>query len=168
VLVGLGIRHVGSTASRVIAKHYGSLDALLEASIEDIQSFQVAGQESGIGPEIAKSLHTFLHSEAGQHVIEELKDADITLASSRPNPVPSPQLFTGKTFVVTGKLEKHTREEIHALVEQHGGKASSSISKNTDYLVAGEKAGSKLAKAEQLGVVVLSENEFEELLGGDS
>ncbi|MCG8450681.1 MAG: NAD-dependent DNA ligase LigA [Pirellulales bacterium] len=164
VLVGLGIRHVGSTASRVLAKHYGSLDAMLEATIEDIQSFQVDGQESGIGPEIAKSLHTFLHSDAGQHVIQELRGAGVTLAVSSSEAQPSSQAFAGKTFVVTGKLEKYTREEIHALVEGLGGRASSSVSSKTDYLVAGEKAGSKLAKAEQFGVAVLSEADFESLL----
>ena len=164
VLVGLGIRHVGSTASRVLARHYGTLDALLEATVEDIQSFQTDGQESGIGPEIAKSLHLFLRSEAGKYVIAELRQANVRLSVPQQEGVASPQVFAGKTFVVTGKLEKYTREAIHALVEQHGGRASKSLSKNTDYLVAGQKAGSKLAKAQQLGVVAVSETEFEEML----
>ena len=164
VLVGLGIRHVGSTASRVLARHYGTLDALLEATVEDIQSFQAGGQESGIGPEIAKSLHLFLRSEAGKYVIDELRQANVRLSVPQQEGVASPQVFAGKTFVVTGKLEKYTREAIHALVEQHGGRASKSLSKNTDYLVAGQKAGSKLAKAQQLGVVAVSETEFEEML----
>jgi DNA ligase (NAD+) len=164
VLVGLGIRHVGSTASRVLARHYGTLDALLEATVEDIQSFQAGGQESGIGPEIAKSLHLFLRSEAGKYVIDELRQANVRLSVPQQEGVASPQVFAGKTFVVTGKLEKYTREAIHALVEQHGGRASKSLSKNTDYLVAGQKTGSKLAKAQQLGVVAVSETEFEEML----
>ena len=164
VLCGLGIRHIGSTVARILAKHYGSIETLQAATLEDIQSFQIDGQESGIGPEIAASMHHFLHSTAGQHVIEELKTANVTLSVSQPTEQNSPQIFAGKTFVVTGKLEKNTREEIHALVEQHGGKASSSVSKKTDYLVAGEKAGSKLAKAEQLGVTVLSETQWEELI----
>ncbi|NOZ41471.1 MAG: NAD-dependent DNA ligase LigA [Planctomycetes bacterium] len=164
VLCGLGIRHIGSTVARILAKHYGSIESLQAATREEIQTFQTDGQESGIGPEIAASIHHFLHSEAGQHVIEELQSANVTLAVSQPTEPNTPQIFAGKTFVVTGKLEKYTRDEIHTLVEQHGGKASSSVSKKTDYLVAGEKAGSKLAKAEQLGVTVLSETAFEELL----
>ncbi len=164
VLCGLGIRHIGSTVARILAKHYGTIKTLQEATREDIQSFQTDGQESGIGPEIATSIHHFLHSPAGKHVIEELRAANVTLAVSQPIEQNTPQIFAGKTFVVTGKLEKCTRDEIHALVEQHGGKTSSSVSKNTDYLVAGQKAGSKLVKAEQLGVRVLSESQWEELL----
>jgi len=165
VLVGLGIRHVGSTVARVLAKHYGSIDALLAASEEDIQSFKVGENESGIGKEIAASLYGFLHSDAGRHVIAELRDAQVVLDMPDTGETPVNQIFAGKTLVVTGKLEKYTRDEIHELVTRHGGRASSSISKSTAYLVAGEKAGSKLAKAEQLGVTVLSEMEFEELVG---
>ncbi len=167
VLCGLGIRHIGSTVARILAKQYGSIEALQSATREDIQSFQIDGQESGIGPEIAASIDHFLQSEAGKHVITELRTAGVTLASSQPTESSALQIFAGKTFVVTGKLENNTRDEIHTLVEQHGGKTSSSVSKKTDYLVAGEKAGSKLAKAEQLGVTVLSETEWEELLTKD-
>ncbi len=163
VLCGLGIRHVGSTVARVLAKHYGSIDALLAASEEDIQAFKIGEKESGIGKEIAASLTRFLHSDAGQHVIAELRDARVTLEMPQEK-APANQIFAGKTLVVTGKLEKHTRDEIHELVARHGGRASSSVSKSTAYLVAGEKAGSKLAKAEQLGVQVLSEAEFEALV----
>ncbi|MCH2114454.1 MAG: NAD-dependent DNA ligase LigA [Pirellulales bacterium] len=164
VLVGLGIRHVGSTAARVLAAHYGSIDALMDASVEDMQSFQVAGQESGIGPEIAKSLHTFMHSEVGRHVIQELREANVRLDVSQPDAAPHHLAFSGKTFVVTGKLTDFTRDEVHALVQQHGGKTASTVSKKTDYLVAGEKAGSKLAKATQLGVAVLTEAEFAKMI----
>jgi len=166
VLVGLGIRHVGSTVARVLAKHFGSIDTLLAASEEDIQSFKVGEKESGIGKEIAASLTKFLHTDAGQHVIAELREARVALDMADAEEAPANQIFTGKTFVVTGKLQKNTRDEIHELVARHGGRASSSVSKNTAYLVAGEKAGSKLAKAEQLGVQVLSEADFEALLGG--
>ncbi len=165
VLCGLGIRHVGSTVSKILAKYYGSIDALIAASREDIETFQVDGKESGIGPEIAASLHHFLHSDAGQHVIGELRTAGVTLEAAPANVQAEGELaFAGQTFVVTGKLEKYTRDEIHALVEQHGGKAASNVSKKTDYLVAGEQAGSKLAKAEKLGVAVLSETDWESLL----
>ena len=164
VLSGLGVRHVGSTVSKILAKHYRSIDAMQAATEEDIRTFQVNGQESGIGPEIAASLHHFLQSEAGKTVIEELRAANVTLEVSQAEEDSIAQIFAGKTFVVTGKLEKYSRDEIHALVEKFGGKPSSSVSKKTDYLVAGEKAGSKLAKAEQLGVEVLSETDFENLL----
>lgn len=164
VLSGLGIRHVGSTVSKILAKHYRSIDAMQAATAEDIRTFQVNGQESGIGPEIAASLHHFLQSEAGKTVIEELRAANVTLEVSPSEEQTTEQIFAGKTFVVTGKLEKYSRDEIHALVEKHGGKAGSSVSKKTDYLVAGEKAGSKLTKAEQLGVEVLSESDFEALI----
>ena len=123
VLAGLGIRHVGSTVGKILAKHYRSIDALLAATQKDIQTFQVEEQESGIGPEIAASLYQFLHSPAGQHVIEELQAANLTLALSQATSDAAPQIFAGKTFVVTGKLQKFTRDEIHALVEKYGGKA---------------------------------------------
>ncbi len=164
VLCGLGIRHIGSTVARILAKQYRTIDALVAATQEEIQTFQVDEQESGIGPEIAASMHHFLHSAAGQYVITELRNAGVSLAVSQSSEPIVSQIFAGKTFVVTGKLEKYTRDEIHALVEKHGGKATSSVTQKTDYLVAGEKAGSKLAKAQQLGVSVLSEQAFRELL----
>ena len=166
VLASLGIRHVGSTTARIIADHYGSLDRLVAASQDDIENFEVDGKKSGIGPEIAQSLYTFLHSETGKHVFEELRQAGVrldmprTAASSRQGGV-----LAGKTLVVTGTLAKYSRDQIQELIVEHGGKASSSVSQATDYLVAGEKAGSKLAKAEQLGVKVLSEAEFDALIG---
>ncbi|MGI9428253.1 MAG: NAD-dependent DNA ligase LigA [Bythopirellula sp.] len=163
VLCGLGIRHVGSTVAKIMAKHYGSIESLQSATEDDIRSFQVNGQVSGIGPEIAASLYHFLQSTAGHTVIEELRTAGVSLAVAQSAAQESSQTFNGKTFVVTGKLEKYTRDEIHAIVEQHGGKAASSVSSKTDYLVAGAKAGSKLTKAEQLGVAILSEAEFDEL-----
>ena len=166
VLCGLGVRHVGATVSKILTKHYRTLDAMQAADKEDIESFQVGGNESGIGPEIAASLHHFLQSEAGQTVIDELRSAGVKLQVDEDEADSSAiQIFAGKTFVVTGKLGKYTRDEIHALVEQHGGKTSSSVSKKTDYLVAGDKAGSKLAKAQQLRVEVLSEAAFDKLIG---
>lgn len=161
VLASLGIRHVGSTGSRILAQHYGTLDVLMEASEEDIRTFQIDGRESGIGEEIAKSLFHFLHSERGQFVFQELREAGVDLTEPQPEATEGDsQLFAGKSLVVTGKLEQYSREEIHELIRQHGGRAASSVSKSTDYLIAGEKAGSKLAKAEKLGVEVISEGEF--------
>jgi DNA ligase (NAD+) len=166
VLVGLGIHHVGATAARVLAEHFGSIDALTAASFDEIASFQVRGQSSGIGPEIAKSLHTFLHSAEGKRVIKELKDAGVKLDVEKSAITGAAgAALAGKTLVVTGTLTKYSRDEIEELIARHGGRASSSVSKATDFLVAGEKAGSKLDKAKKLGVPVLSEAEFDRLVG---
>lgn len=165
VLVGLGIHHVGSTAARILAEHFGSIDALTAATYDEIANFTVRGQASGIGPEIAKSLHTFLHSAEGQRVIKELKDAGVKLDVERSTITGAAgSALAGRTLVVTGTLEKYSREQIEELIREHGGHAASSVSKNTDYLVAGEKAGSKLDKAQKLGVKILTEAEFDELI----
>ncbi|MGD9636590.1 MAG: NAD-dependent DNA ligase LigA, partial [Pirellulales bacterium] len=122
VLVGLGIHHVGSTASRILAEHFGSIDALTDASFDDIANFTVRGQASGIGPEIAKSLHAFLHSAEGQRVIKELKDAGVKLdiEQSTATGVAGAAL-AGKTLVVTGTLQKYSRDQIESLIREHGG-----------------------------------------------
>lgn len=168
VLAGLGIRHVGSTASRILAEKYGSIDALMEVSQQELESFQVDGQESGIGREIARSLYEFLHSSRGQAIIAELRAAGVKLEVEAPDPAAQPAgtALAGKTLVVTGTLEKYTRGQIEELIRGQGGKPTSSVTKSTDFLVAGEKAGSKLTKAEKYGVPVLSEAEFEALLEG--
>ncbi len=164
-LAALGIRHVGSTASRILAEHYGTIDAMIAASEEDIATFKVGESESGIGPEITKSLYHFLHSDTGRTVIDELKQAGVSLEMPQQQASGAAgDALAGKTLVVTGTLVRHSRKEIEELIVKHGGKASSSISKSTAYLVAGEKAGSKLEKANKLGVPVLSEEEFEELI----
>ncbi|MEN1680055.1 MAG: NAD-dependent DNA ligase LigA [Planctomycetota bacterium] len=167
VLAALGIRHVGSSASRLLASHYGSIERMTEANETDIATFQVDGGESGIGPEIARSLHGYLHSEAGQEVIQGLRAAGVRLDEERPEPpVDGADLpLAGKTLVVTGALERFSRSEIQERIRQLGGKPASSVSSATDYLVAGEKAGSKLAKAEKLGVPVLTEAEFAAMIG---
>jgi DNA ligase (NAD+) len=166
VLVGLGIHHVGATAARVLAEHFSSIDSLMAATLDDIASFQVRGQSSGIGPEIAKSLHTFLHSAEGKHVVKELKNAGVKLDVEESAVTGSAgAALAGKTLVVTGTLQKYSRDEIGELITRHGGRASSSVSQATDYVVAGEKAGSKLEKAKKLGIPVLSEIEFDKLVG---
>lgn len=165
VLAGLGIHHIGSTASRIFAEHFGSIDALIEAPLDQIESLKVDGALAGIGTEIANSLHAFLHSTEGQHVIGELRAAGVKLETEKATTSGSAgSALAGKSLVVTGTLSKYSREQIEALIVQHGGKAGSSVSKKTDYLVAGEKAGSKLDKAKSLGVRVISEAEFEQLI----
>ncbi len=164
VLAALSIRHIGASASRVLAQHYGTLNALRGATIEELATFQIDGQESGIGPEIARSLFDYLHSERGARVLDDLASSGVLLSEASLATTGQGGPLAGKTLVVTGTLERHTRTEAQTRIQQAGGKAASSVSGTTDYLVAGEKAGSKLAKAEKLGIPVLTEEEFEALL----
>ncbi|MDX1929509.1 MAG: NAD-dependent DNA ligase LigA [Pirellulaceae bacterium] len=160
VLAAISIRHVGSRVAMLLAKKFPTIDSLMAASVEDLSSVDE------IGEIIAESVYQFLHDDYGQKVIEDLKHVGVKLtedvaadAADQPAGV-----LAGKTLVVTGTLVKFKRDEIESIIERHGGRAASSVSKNTDYVVAGEKAGSKLEKAQQLGVRVLTEDEFEELL----
>jgi DNA ligase (NAD+) len=166
VLAGLGIHHIGSIASRVFAEHFGSIEALIAAPLDQIETLKTDGALAGIGSEIASSLHTFLHSREGQRVVQELRDAGVKLAVEKSTATGAAgSALAGKTLVVTGTLTRYKREEIEELIARHGGRASGSVSKNTDYLVAGENAGSKLEKANSLGVKVISEAEFEKMVG---
>ncbi|WP_235935296.1 NAD-dependent DNA ligase LigA [Candidatus Laterigemmans baculatus] len=162
VLTAIAIRHVGPRVARVLTRQFPTIEALAAATPEELAAVDE------IGPIIANSVYEFMHSEHGQATIDGLRHVGVKLTTDQPAPAAGSKAkpLEGKTFVVTGTLEKYKREEIKELIEQHGGRVSSSISKSTDYLVAGEKAGSKLEKAKQLGVKVLSEVEFEELIGG--
>jgi DNA ligase (NAD+) len=122
-------------------------------------------QIDGIGPVLAASVARFFHSSVGHKVIEDFRRHGVKLTEDRKSRPSSGAELTGKTFVVTGTLERYSRDEIERLIKQRGGKATGSVSKNTDYVVAGEKAGSKLEKARQLGVAVLTEEQFEKLIG---
>lgn len=160
VLAAISIRHVGSRVAMLLAKRFPTIDSLMAASVEDLSSVDE------IGEIIAESVHQFLHDDYGQKVIEDLKHVGVKLTEDvAPDAADQPEgVLSGKTLVVTGTLVKFKRDEIESIIERHGGRAASSVSKNTDYVVAGEKAGSKLEKAQQLGVRVLTEDEFEELL----
>jgi DNA ligase (NAD+) len=160
LLNALCIRHVGARVAATIAEHFGSMDALLAASEEDLANVEDVGQV------IAASVHRFLHSEHGQRAIRQLKQMSVDMtAPKRETTSATAGPLSGKTLVVTGTLEKYTREQIESLIEQYGGRTASSVSKSTDFLVAGEKAGSKLEKARKLGVRVISEAEFDGLVG---
>jgi DNA ligase (NAD+) len=159
LLNALSIRHVGARVATVLADAFGSMDALVKASEEELS------RVNEIGPIIAKSVYQFLHSDYGQRTIADLARVGVKMESTRPV-ARAARTLEGKTLVVTGTLSKYTRDEIHDLIAQHGGRAASSVSKKTDYLVAGEDAGSKLAKAQALGVPVLTEDQFESLLRG--
>lgn len=162
LLASLTIRHVGSSAATILAKHYLSTEALAAASVEELESFQVNGEESGIGVEIARSVYDYFQSERGEAILEDLRNEGVVLTEAAPAvsslPVDGP--FVGKTFVVTGTLSGYSRTEAQKLIVEQGGKATSSVSASTDYLLAGEKAGSKLSKAEKLGVTILDEATF--------
>ena len=160
LLNGLSIRHVGTRVARILADQYEDLDALRAASATDLAEINEVGEI------IAESVHGFLHSDSGAAAIEALREVGVDFSSQSAAPVAGGDgPLAGMTLVVTGKLANHTREQMHALITAHGGRATSSLSRSTDYLIAGEKAGSKLAKAQQLGVQVLSEEEFGALLG---
>ncbi len=162
VLNALSIRHVGARVAAVLAEHFESMDALVAASVDDLS------QINEIGPIIARSVYDFLHSEAGGKIVNDLRSVGVKMEMDQPAAGPGGRPLEGKTFVVTGALQKYTRDEINAAIERLGGRATSSVSKNTDYVVAGEKAGSKLTKARQLGVTVLDEDAFEALVSGGS
>jgi DNA ligase (NAD+) len=162
LLNALSIRHVGVRVATVLAEHFGSLDSIERASVEELSAI------NEIGPVIAESVHAFLHEDYGRQAVADLRSVGVKTDEPGTARVDGSEKFAGQTFVVTGTLQKYTRDQIHALIEQHGGRAVSSVSKNTTYLVAGEKAGSKLAKAQSLGVKVLSEDEFERLLARES
>jgi DNA ligase (NAD+) len=159
LLNALAIRHVGPRVAAVLTEKFRSIDALMDASVDELSATME------IGPIIAKSVFDFLHSEHGRAIVEDLKAVGVTMESTAPA-IKKKRTFEGKTLVVTGTLVKYSRDEINELITQHGGHAAGSVSKNTDYVVAGEKAGSKLDKARQLGVSVISEEEFERLVKG--
>ena len=158
LLNGLSIRHVGQRVAQVLAEHFGSLDALQAASEEQL------AEVNEIGGVIAKSVYDFLHSEHGRETIEDLKQLGIDMSAPK-RAVPSGSgPLAGKTIVVTGTLAGYSREEIQDKIAALGGRVSSSVSKKTDFVLAGEEAGSKLDKANKLGVKVIDEEEFERLI----
>jgi len=161
LLPALSIRHVGTTVSRILARSFGTIDAVMAATPEQL------AEVDEVGEIIAHSLHGFFSSRQGRIVIEDLRSCGVSLAASQSAaPTPVSDQLAGKTLVVTGTLITYTRDQIHELIRQHGGKTSSSISSKTSYLVAGSDAGSKLEKAQKAGVKVLTEAEFEQLLKG--
>jgi DNA ligase (NAD+) len=157
VLTGLAIPHVGEHVAEVLAEEFGDIDALMQAAVERLNAI------NGIGSVLAESVHTYFQSTSGKKIIQGLRDKDVKLTEPKKRRVVADGL-TGKTFVVTGTLSRYSRDEIEDLIKRLGGKATGSVTKKTDYVVAGEKAGSKLDKARQLGVKVLSEDEFDTLV----
>ena len=159
-LFSLGIRHVGESTARDLAKHFGSLDRILDASVE--QLLEVAD----VGPVVAQSIHTFFQQSHNREVVEQLRAAGITWEEHDGTADRSPKPLAGKTFVLTGTLPTMTRDEAKDLIEAAGGKVAGSVSKKTQYVVAGAEAGSKLDKAQELGVPILDEPGLKALLEG--
>ena len=160
-LFGLGIRHVGEATAKELARHFGSLDAVMDASLEQLL------QVNDIGPIVAQSLRTFFDQTHNREVVEQLRACGVTWQEGPPAPV-TPTPLTGKTFVITGTLPSMSRDEAKDLIEAAGGKVAGSVSKKTTFVVAGAEAGSKLTKAQELGVAVLDEAGLKELLDGHS
>ena len=158
LLNAISIRHVGARTAVILAEHFGSIEAMTEASAEQLEEI------NEIGPTVAASVFDFLHGPEGMKIIADLQAAGVDMTAEKRVLPASGGKLAGKTLVVTGTLTKYKRDEIEELITRHGGKASSSVSKKTDYLVAGAEAGSKLEKAEKLGVKVISEDEFEALI----
>ena len=159
-LYGLGIRHVGEATAKALARHFGTLEAIMGA--EEAQLLEVAD----VGPIVAKSIHTFFEQAHNREVVEQLRACGVTWAEGAPEAL-APKPLTGKTVVITGTLPTLSRDQAKDLLEAAGAKVAGSVSKKTDYLVAGAEAGSKLTKAVELGVAVINEAAMLNLLNGE-
>jgi DNA ligase (NAD+) len=155
VIYGLGIRFVGERTAQFLAEHFGSMEALEQATPEQLQ------EVNEVGPRIAESIAEFFSISANRKLVERMRDAGLTLTGHKKQ---RGTKLAGKTFVLTGMLAHFTRDEAKKMIEEAGGKVTGSVSKKTDYVIAGSDAGSKLDKARDLGVNVIDENDMEKLL----
>ena len=158
LITALGIRYVGKETADILAGEFSSLDEIKEASIDRL------GAIDGIGHVMAYSIYEYFHDEHNLKMLDELKSLGINPASKSK---PKSYILAGKVFVLTGTLQNMTRDEASAIIKSHGGKTSSSVSKKTDFVLAGENAGSKLDKANELGVIILTEKDFLEMIEGN-
>ena len=152
----LGIRHIGTNSAKILAKRYGNIDALMNASFDSLN------ETDEIGEITADSVSEFFMQDQTKDLIERLKQAGVNMIEHGQEIIDD--RFAGKIFVLTGTLEKHSRDEASKIIESYAGKVSSTVSKKTDYVLAGEEAGSKLTKAEKLGVTIITEEQFEEMI----
>jgi len=157
LLTGFGIPNVGKAAAKAIMKHFKDIETLSHASMDELQDVNDIGEVS------AECIRRFFLDEENRRIVARLKDAGVNMSAEEAEVLESP--ISGKTVVVTGTLPSLGRKEAQGLIEKYGGKAAGSVSKKTDYVLAGEAAGSKLTKAQELGIPVLSEEEFKALLG---
>lgn len=155
LVFALGIRHVGAKAAKLLSDNFRDIDSIMNSSAEDISKID------GFGLVMAQSVVDFMSMPQSQKLIADLKVAGVNMKAEDTH---IDNRFSGKTFVLTGTLTKYTRSEASRIIENYGGKASSSVSKKTDYVLAGEAAGSKLAKATELGVKIINEDEFAEMI----
>lgn len=156
LIAALGIRHIGTKAAKTLAKKYKTMDNLINASLESLAMTDDIGEIS------ANSIYEFFRQDQTIDLINRLKEANVNMEALESEDIDN--RFEGKTFVLTGTLEKFTRKEASDLIEKHGGKTSGSVSKKTDYVLAGEDAGSKLTKAQSLGVEIITEEQFEKMM----
>ena len=156
LITALGIRHVGVKAAKILAKKYKSIDNLSNATFESLS------ETNDVGPIVANSIKEFFCQEQTEHLLQRLKNAGVNTIEEAEES--TDKRFEGKIFVLTGKLEEFTRDEAQDIIEKFGGKVSGSVSKKTTYVLAGEEAGSKLTKAQDLGIQIISEQEFIEII----
>jgi len=160
LLTGLGIRHVGGRTAQVVADHFGSMDAIQNASVETLEEVDEVGEV------VAQSIHDFFATQENRDLIARLSAHGLTMSQEKRAVSDGPRPLEGKTIVVTGTLANYSRESIQDRITELGGKASGSVSKKTDYVLAGDSPGSKVDKARELGVKVIDEKEFEKLAKG--
>ncbi len=156
LLTGLGIRHIGAKSAKNLARKFRNIDNLMNASLEELSV------QNDIGEVMAKSIYDFFNEEQSIDLINKLKEAGVNMESLEE--LSNDNRFEGMTFVLTGALSKYSRNEASDIIEKFGGKTSSSVSKKTTYVLAGEDAGSKLTKAQSLGVTIITEEEFEQMV----
>ncbi|MFN0139325.1 MAG: NAD-dependent DNA ligase LigA [Pyrinomonadaceae bacterium] len=161
LLYGIDIRHVGERYAKILANNFRRIERLAAASVQELDDIPE------IGLAVAESVHAWMRDAKNIELISRLKAAGVQMEMDEASTAALDERFVGKTFVLTGKLENYTRDEAAKLIEERGGRVSSSVSKKTDYVVAGEDAGSKLTKAESLGVKVLDESDFRSLIETD-
>ena len=157
MIYGLGIRFVGERTAQFLAEHFGSIEALMSATEDELQ------QVNEIGPRVSAAICEFFAEPKNVALVKQLEKAGVKFSGEKKK---RGTTLTGKTFVLTGTLVRHTRDEAKKLIEDAGGKVAGSVSKKTDYVVAGAEAGSKLDKARELGVAVIDEDAMEKLAKG--
>ena len=164
VIFGLGIRFVGARTAEFLAQHFGSMEALIEAATKpEEESVGELQQVEEVGPRVAESIREFFAEAKNRELVKRLRQTGLQMSGQKKQ---RGTQLAGKSFVLTGTLPNYTRDQAKALIEAAGGRVSSAVSRKTDYLVAGEEAGSKLDKAQELGVKVIGEDGLQELLGG--
>ncbi len=158
LLFGLGIRHVGERTAQILARHFGSIESLEQASQVDLERIYE------VGPKLAESIYEFFRQPENRALVKRLQAGGLPMAADIVEEPQAAQIFSGKTVVLTGTLETMTREDATALIEARGGRVSSSVSKKTSFVIAGRDAGSKLEKAQKLGINILNEQQFRTML----